>query len=54
MKNKLIGLMAIVLSSQLLVSCAAHNPRANQGAMAGGGIEKWPPKIGHPVKCIFC
>ncbi|MEE9425390.1 MAG: YMGG-like glycine zipper-containing protein [Methylococcales bacterium] len=38
MKNKLIGLMTVILSSQLLVSCVAHNPRAYQGAMAGGGI----------------
>lgn len=38
MKNKLIGLMTVILSSQLLVSCAVHQPRAYQGAMAGGGI----------------
>ncbi len=38
MKNKLIGLITIVLGSQLLVSCAAHNQQAYQGAMAGGGI----------------
>jgi len=38
MKNKIIGVLAIMIGSQLLVSCAAHNPRVYEGALAGGGI----------------
>ncbi|HFD12652.1 MAG TPA: glycine zipper 2TM domain-containing protein [Crenotrichaceae bacterium] len=38
MNKRLIGLLTIILGSQLFVSCAAQNPRVYEGAMAGGGI----------------